>query len=743
MYLRFLQLKRSGNVKLRNKMKKGKAGWFVVSMCFFGAGLVFMGNPAAVHADEIIGNNVQTESSNLTPQKNVDNKAMQQPVNNALTGDNGSQVKVKSEGNINNQPISQADSQTNQVETNNLDKGSNTEAETTNQVGNSTISQRMMKEGSDSNLDKTSGMGDATNIAESKPGADGTWYLSSDGVLHMIGGTFATVVTDADYPDDRFETSFGFDYIVAPQVKTIDVDNTVKVGEKANSLFRGLENLTGINGMENLDTSNTTDMSNMFAYDENLDTQKIDFSKFDTSNVTDMHGMFNIAFVNNDDEVNPRPTLDLSHFNTSKVTNMSDMFESARGLVGIDLNNWDTSSVTDMNDMFYDVMELENADLSSFNTEKVTSMAGMFGASVNLKSVNLSSFKTPNLTAIMGMFTGCDKLESIDLSSFDMSNIEPVYSTYGMFSNNVNLKKIKVNRTSILDRSDLPEITPNDLYTGEWDGEIDAKGEKISLKSSELTALYPNNNLRNKPITQADPADIANTTTYTWEKNISKPTDVTLKTNLGDKIIKDVTGPLDSDIEIDVPEVAGYTATPSKVKVHIDENGVVTLPSTGDYDVTYSLKKPSGGSSHHSDSDKNTNSVEQLNQTVMTYHNQGNIKLYTMDGQEITNRELYPGSDWFSDEVVTHNNVKYYRVATNELVKAEDALVYVDHADTIVTKDGAPKSLSNEHSQNVSDRKLMSNTAWKTDRYAFFNGTKFYRVATNEWVNAEDVQDNL
>jgi len=342
-----------------------------------------------------------------------------------------------------------------------------------------------------------------------------------------------------------------------------------------------------------------------------------------------------------------------------------------------------------------------------------------------LVKIDISGFSGSNLKAINGMFSGCSALESIDLSEMYMTNLGSENS--GMFDVTTNLKKIKVNGTTLLQGGFMPNIVATKVYTGKWLGD-----DKSVYDSDNLMKAYPLAGSSKKEVI-----------TYTWQKNMSKPTDITLKTTLGDKIIKDVTGPLDSDIEIDVPEVAGYTAKPSKVKVHIDENGVVTLPSTGDYDVTYSPKNPSGGSSHHLDSDKNTNSVEQLNQTVMTYHNQGNIKLYTMDGQEITNRELYPGSDWFSDEVVTHNNVKYYRVATNELVKAEDALVYVDHADTIVTKDGAPKSLSNEHSQNVSDRKLMSNTAWKTDRYVFFNGTKFYRVATNEWVNAEDVQDNL
>jgi len=313
---------------------------------------------------------------------------------------------------------------------------------------------------------------------------------------------------------------------------------------------------------------------------------------------------------------------------------------------------------------------------------------------------------------------------------------------HGMFYGDQNLRKIKVNKTTVLAESLLPEVTKTKTFTGNW------FNDNLSSDNAEypenmvgidngLTSTFLGQRYSYPYVSKMGRSD----TTYSWQAI----GDVTLNTNLGDKVVKDVTGSVDSNIEINVPEIEGYTANLAKIKIHIDDEGNFTVQSTGKYDVNYTIpaKKPSGGSSHHSGSDKNTNSVEQLNQTVMAYHNQDNIKLYTMDGQEITNRELYPGSDWFSDEVVTRDNVKYYRVATNELVKAQDALVYVDHAATIVTKNGSPKSLSNEHSQSVSDRMLMSDTAWKTDRYAFFNGTKFYRVATNEWVNAEDVQDNL
>ena len=54
--------------------------------------------------------------------------------------------------------------------------------------------------------------------------------------------------------------------------------------------FSGFKNLKKIEGIENLNTSNVTDMSCMFMRCESL--TSLDVSNFNTSNVTDMKAMF-------------------------------------------------------------------------------------------------------------------------------------------------------------------------------------------------------------------------------------------------------------------------------------------------------------------------------------------------------------------------------------------------------------------------------------------------------------------
>ena len=82
----------------------------------------------------------------------------------------------------------------------------------------------------------------------------------------------------------------------------------------------------------NLDTSQVTNMSEMFIGCENLTT--LDVSHFDTSKVTDMNYMFG--------ECNGLTSLDLSHFDTSKVTNMSNMFNYCESLTSLDASKWNT-----------------------------------------------------------------------------------------------------------------------------------------------------------------------------------------------------------------------------------------------------------------------------------------------------------------------------------------------------------------------------------------------------------------
>lgn len=153
----------------------------------------------------------------------------------------------------------------------------------------------------------------------------------------------------------------------------------------------------------------------------NIDIKKIkriDLSDWDTSNVTDMNEMF--ANCESLTEINLT-----GKFNTSKVEDMSNMFTDCKSLTKIDLSNFDTSNVRDMSSMFSGCSSLNNIDISNFNTQNVNDFDCMFYTCDSLKNINANGLNITSGRNFVGMFSGCSSLKKLDLSSFRLS---PKYS---------------------------------------------------------------------------------------------------------------------------------------------------------------------------------------------------------------------------------------------------------------------------------------------------------------------------
>lgn len=129
-------------------------------------------------------------------------------------------------------------------------------------------------------------------------------------------------------------------------------------------MFKDLKNMLVIKGMENLNTEDVTDMSEMFY------------------------------------RCGALTSIDLSKINTSKVTNMSNLFSGCTSLTSLVVTGFDTKNVTNMKGMFKSCLSLTSLDVSSFNTSKVTSMYEMFSDCSKLTNLNLNKFNTGNYIQI-------------------------------------------------------------------------------------------------------------------------------------------------------------------------------------------------------------------------------------------------------------------------------------------------------------------------------------------------------
>ena len=200
--------------------------------------------------------------------------------------------------------------------------------------------------------------------------------------------------------------------INSDDIQEVKFTGQLKIGS-ASEMFKDLTNLTKITGLENLDTSATSDMRYMFANCQNL---------------TSIDGIDNLQ--------------------TTKVTNMSFMFAGCSKLASLDLSSFNTANTSYVESMFQDCENLQNIKFSpDFTIANASSMKFMFSGCSSLTALDLSKFNTSNVTSMIRVFEDCSSLTKLDLSSFDTSKVNDMM---GMFNNCSNLKELDL-RSFIID----------------------------------------------------------------------------------------------------------------------------------------------------------------------------------------------------------------------------------------------------------------------------------------------------
>ena len=137
----------------------------------------------------------------------------------------------------------------------------------------------------------------------------------------------------------------------------------------------------------------------------------------DTSEITDMSGLF--ASRRNSDHGNPKYNKYLSKYYISSIN-----------IKELNLATWNTSNVTNMNYMFSDCESLEALNISSFNTSKVVNMEFMFYHCESIKELDLTHFDVSSVERMCYMFCACESLKKLNLSGWNTSNVETMR---GMF----------------------------------------------------------------------------------------------------------------------------------------------------------------------------------------------------------------------------------------------------------------------------------------------------------------------
>ena len=207
------------------------------------------------------------------------------------------------------------------------------------------------------------------------------------------------------------------------------------------SWFSSAKNLSSIDGLEYLNTSEATDMRGMFMDCSSL--TSLNISHFDTQNVKNMSSMFGGC--------SKLTSLDVSHFDTQNVTSMQCIFYDCSSLTSLDVSHFDTKNVTDMRSMFWGCNSLTSLDVSHFDTKNVTKMRYMFDFCRKLTSLDVSHFDTQNVTGMSGMFRNCRSLTSLDVSHFNTQNVTDMGQMFSECSNLTSLDVSHFNTQNVTD----------------------------------------------------------------------------------------------------------------------------------------------------------------------------------------------------------------------------------------------------------------------------------------------------
>lgn len=181
--------------------------------------------------------------------------------------------------------------------------------------------------------------------------------------------------------------------------------------------FKSTWAMEEIQGLENLDTSQCTDMKQAFYSMSKI--KHLDLSSFDISNVTSIDQFLFAPALE---------TLDVSGFNFAKAETVREFIRGAK-LTDINLSDIDVSKVKLITYFVAKCDILEELDLTSFNPRNVWKLQYAFRENPALKTITFGQFEpgidnhdpdpnNGNKLYLNQMFAGCSSLEEIDFSTF-------------------------------------------------------------------------------------------------------------------------------------------------------------------------------------------------------------------------------------------------------------------------------------------------------------------------------------
>lgn len=406
-------------------------------------------------------------------------------------------------------------------------------------------------------------MKDKTNL-DSGTSNTSHWYISSDKTLHFIDGELADNTGKKASPWSKDSDN----------ITSASFDGQVKASVHMNNMFSNLPRLEHINNMENVDFSNTTDMSEMMSNDNKL--QSVDLTKGDFTNVKTLHGLF-------EDDAKLQ-TVNMNNRTFSNATDYSNLFKNDSSLSSIDNSNWQMLSATDMSGMFQNDISLTSINLGSWdisknaNTGDSTKNEGMFDGT-NFSSIVLGSYnRFSKNTALPSNLSNVWQEVGSGSKTF---TIDQLGTTYPKDSNTHDYIKTTFTPKpgSVKGSLQIPETIGNDdtIVTETIDDISGNIGDTITVNAPVKDGYTPSRSTVTAQIKDKNTITVTDGTLH-YTGNTIHDAVVTIPITMGSQTqtVSDITGKVGDTIDITIPQKTGYTTDSKTIKATINSDGTVT-----------------------------------------------------------------------------------------------------------------------------------------------------------------------
>ncbi|WP_338215044.1 SLAP domain-containing protein [Companilactobacillus muriivasis] len=381
-------------------------------------------------------------------------------------------------------------------------------------------------------------------------------------------------------------------------------------------------------------------------------------------------------------------------------------------------NSGDTVNIQDIaNIQGFDSYRLSNPDsigdyTLTTNNESINidvQMKDPFTISI-IQSSDSNISLTSKATFEYGSATNNDWVTFLDNN---LSNVES-FTLISEFEGETNSEQLDIDYVLSLGISDLYEVFNGVLIPGT----IINDDSDTSGLVAKVEINYRPETLSNKPIN------------VTYQTTDNKDVERTSLTN-------DSTDTVDAGNLVKNSLPKGYE--------FVDSDYIYSINSISDDSVELvSLVKKisdsgnSGGSGNNSGGSNNKpGNVTTINESISTHPGSTDITIYDNNGNA-TDKTIPANSDFSTTQKMTLNGKTYYRIADNQWINTDDAYIYYDNSTSVKTFSDSAKGLVTSANKAITDRMLGNDSDWYTDRYTYINDQKYYRIATNEWVSAND-----